>query len=307
MHRDFDRLIRSHSIRSCSDWEESIIAAKPENIALSMFGFARGGSVRSLSHTAPVPHRSATPPLLEVSEVLPTHRSVWDDHNVPPEVEDDRPPGGVSTNRPRDLFAVRPGLPSMDAAARIAAMRELSYYTPAYDTPGGYVWATGAKPGSAGHRVRQRFRNDGHCRFPSVPPLDEITCFTSRRSLPTPTGVDESDPSTFAITSAFPHGSLFKIEFEIHPRHSERCWHGTNLYFAHSLSMHGPCNSTPAHGPKGFTVSLTFDYGRSRFTVCTHYLALDVPGRPSSNSPFRTVSTRRSLKINGAPKHETSL
>ena len=128
MHRDFDRLIRSHSIRSYSDWQEAIIAATPENIALSIFGFDRGGgSVRSLSHTAPVPHRSATPPLLEVSEVLPTHRSVWDDHNVPPEVEDDRPPGGVATNRPRDLFAVRPGLPSMDAAARIAAMRELSY------------------------------------------------------------------------------------------------------------------------------------------------------------------------------------
>ena len=56
-----------------------------------------------------------------------------------------------------------------------------------------------------------------------------------------------------------------------------------------------------------YTASLTADYGRSRFIVSTHYLALDVPGRLSSNSPFRTISTRRSLKINGALKHETSL
>ena len=251
MHRDFDLLLRSHSNRSFSEWEETIIAAKPENSALSMFGFARGGSARSPSHTAPVPYRRATPSSVEVSETLPTHRSVWDDHNVPPEVEDDRPPGGVSINRPRELFAVRPGLPSMDAAARIAAMRELSYYTPAKGTPGGYLWATGASPGSAGHRVRYRFRNDGHCRTPSVSPLDEIICFTSKRFLPIPKGVDESDPSTFSIKQVFPHGSLFKIEFETHPRHSERCWHGTNLYFAHSLAMHGPCNSTPAHGPNG--------------------------------------------------------
>ena len=252
MERDLDRLIRSYSTRSFSDWQEAILASTPENIAFTIFGFDHGGgSESSQSHTAPEPHCIATSPVPEVSEALPTHRSIWDDHNAPPEVEDDRPPGGVATNRPRELFAVRPGLPSADAAATIAVMRDLSYYSPAHDAPGGYAWATGAKPGSAGFRVRQRFRNDGHCRSPTVPPLEEITCFTKKRSLPTPTAVDESDASAFAIMSAFPYGSLFKIEIAKHPRYSERCWHGTNLYCAHSLFMHGPRNNIPANGPTG--------------------------------------------------------
>ena len=128
MQRDLDRLIRSYSTRSFSDWQEAILASTPENIAFTIFGFDHGGgSESSQSHTAPEPHCIATSPVPEVSEAFPTHRSIWDDHNAPPEVVDDRPPGGVATNRPRELFAVRPGLPSADAAATIAVMRELSY------------------------------------------------------------------------------------------------------------------------------------------------------------------------------------
>ena len=56
-----------------------------------------------------------------------------------------------------------------------------------------------------------------------------------------------------------------------------------------------------------YIVSLTADSRRSRFTVSTPYLALDVLGQFSLNLPFRTISTRRSPKINGALKHETSL
>ena len=186
-------------------------------------------------------------------------------------------------------------------------MRELSYYTPANDTPSGYVWATGAKPGSAGHRVRYRFRNDGHCRVPSVSPLDEITCFTSRRSLPIPTGVDESDPSTFAIKKSSHMAPCSKSS----SRRTPATLSDVGMVPTSTSRTHWPCMvlaTIHRHMDRmGFTVSPTFDYGRSRFTVCKHYLALDVPGRPSSNSPFRTASTRRCLKTNGALKHKISL
>ena len=130
-------------------------------------------------------------------------------------------------------------------------MRVLSYFKPPDGTSGGYLWATGANSGSAGHRVRCRFRTDGNCRTPSVSALDEIICFTNKRSLPIPKAIDESDSSTFSIKQVFARGSLFKIELGTPPPHSHRSWHGTNLYFAHSVAKHGLRSSTPPHGPFG--------------------------------------------------------
>ena len=79
----------------------------------------------------------------------------------------------------------------------------------------------------------------------------EIFGFTEKRSLPRPIAVDVSDFSLFAITGAFPSGSLFRIEIAVHPPHMERCWHGSNLYCAHSLFTQGPLNYTPSNGPSG--------------------------------------------------------
>ena len=130
-----------------------------------------------------------------------------------------------------------------------------------------------------------------------------------KRSLPSLTAVDESNASAFAIMSAFPYGSLFKIEIAKHPRYSERCWHGTNLYF----TARTPCSGMDLATTYQHTdllehiASLTSDSRRSRSTVSTPYLALGVLGQFSLNLPFRTISTRRSPKINGALKHETSL
>ena len=130
-------------------------------------------------------------------------------------------------------------------------MRLVSYFKPPDGTEGGYLWATSTNSGSAGRRVRCRFRTGGHCRTPLLSALDEIMSFTNKRSLPIPQAIDESDFSTFSIKKVFPLGSLFKIELGKPPDHSDRSWHGTNLYCAHPVAKHGLRGRTPQHGPFG--------------------------------------------------------
>ena len=81
--------------------------------------------------------------------------------------------------------------------------------------------------------------------------LDEMTSFTSKRSLPIPDAINESDPSTFTIKQVFPLGSLYKIDLGTPPHQSVRSWHGTNLYCAHSVALHGLRGKKPDHGPFG--------------------------------------------------------
>ena len=161
---------------------------------------------------------------------------------------DDRLPGGVYTIQPSELFTVGPG-PAIDATAKIASMQRGSYCKPP-DGPG-YSWATGTRPGSAGRRVRSRFEEDGNCHTPSMSALEEATCFTSKRSLPIPEAINETDLSSFTIRKVFPLGSLYKIALGSPPHHSVRSWHGTNLYCAHSVALYGLLGKKPDHGPHG--------------------------------------------------------
>ena len=81
--------------------------------------------------------------------------------------------------------------------------------------------------------------------------LDEITAFTSKRSLPIPEAINESDPFTFTIKQVFSLGSLYKIVLGTPPHQSVRSWHGTNLYCAHSVALQGLLGKRPDHGPPG--------------------------------------------------------
>ena len=184
LHRDLDNLIGSDPTCSSSVWEEIILAGNPVKPKFTAFRPPHGGTVRPPRLPAPVPFPSSPLPCGEDSDFLPSHRSVWEDHALPPKMIDDRPPGGAYIIHPSELFTVGPGPPS-DAAAKIAAMRMPPYFKPSDGTVGGYVWATGISPGSAGRRVKYRFEDDGNCRTPSISALAELTSFTSKRSLPT--------------------------------------------------------------------------------------------------------------------------
>ena len=253
LERDLDRLLQNAPIRRFSEWKAAIRDSKPKDIPFTLFGpGCDGGSESSQTHTVPVPHHNPIVPVSDVSEGSSTYRGVWGDHRVPvPEAETDLGAPAPDAQLPNDFFAFGPVLHPDDAASKIQSMRELAYYKPVQGAQGGYAWALGKKPGSAGYQVRERFRSDGHCRRQTFPSLAEISCFTEKRTLPSPIAVDESDCSFMNITRAFPYGSLFKIEMVPHPRHMERCWHGSNLYCAYSLFTKGPQNYTPANGPPG--------------------------------------------------------
>ena len=248
LHRDIDNLIRSDPNCCLKVWEESILAGYPVSPRFTAFGTLGGGTARPPRLSAPAPRPSSPLPCEEGRVHMPTHRSIWEDHALPPTVVDDRPPGGVYTCQPDDLFTVGPG-PFLDATANIASMRRVSYCK-IPDGPG-YAWATGVSPGSAGRRVRSKFEEDGNCRTPSMTALEEATCFTSKRSLPIPVAIDDNDLSSFTIRKVFPLGSLFKIALGTPPDGSVRSWHGTNLYCAHSVAVHGLFGKKPDHGPHG--------------------------------------------------------
>ena len=81
--------------------------------------------------------------------------------------------------------------------------------------------------------------------------LEEAISFTSKRSLPIPVAIDDNDLSSFTIRKVFPLGSLFKIALGTPPDGSVRSWHGTNLYCAHSVAVHGLFAKKTDHGPHG--------------------------------------------------------
>ena len=128
-------------------------------------------------------------------------------------------------------------------------MRKTSYFTP----PGGlgYQWATGIGPRSAGRRVRARFEHDGNSRTPVLSALEEVQCYTDKRSMPTPVAHRDSDISAFNIRKSFPSGSLFKVAVRAPAVNSLRSWHGTNLYCAYSIFVLGLLANMPNHGPDG--------------------------------------------------------
>ena len=64
----------------------------------------------------------------------------------------------TSTQPRKDIFAFGPTLPPAEAACKIHNMRDPDYFRPEYGAHGGYRWALGLSSGSAGARVRQRFK-----------------------------------------------------------------------------------------------------------------------------------------------------
>ena len=216
------------------------------NGAIKPAQFSVFGLPRLSRHPAQEPcPRCTTPPNTEAH--VPSHRSVWDDPEAPSTAIDARPPGGFSTTQPNVLFLV--GDSPFDVAwASITSMRKTSYFTP----PGlGYQWATGNGPRSAGRRVRARFEHDGNSRTPVLSALEEVQCYTDKRSMPTPVAHDESDMSAFIIRRSFPSGSLFKVAVRAPAVNSLRSWHGTNLYCAYSIFVLGLLANMPNHGPDG--------------------------------------------------------
>ena len=122
LHRDLDNLIQSESDCCHKVWEESILAGYPVSPRFTAFGTLRGGTVRPPRYSAPAPspsHRSC----VEDHDHMPSHRSVWENHALPPTVVDDRPPGGVYSIQPSELFTVGLG-PFVDAMANIASRRK---------------------------------------------------------------------------------------------------------------------------------------------------------------------------------------
>ena len=115
----------------------------------------------------------------------------------------------------------------------------------------GYQWATGTGSRSAGRRVKARFEYDGNSRKPSLSALEEVKCYTNKRSMPAPVAHCDSDMSAFNIRKSFSSGSLFKIVVRSPTANSLRSWHGTNLYCAYSIFVLGLLSNTPNHGPDG--------------------------------------------------------
>ena len=111
-----------------------------------------------------------------------------------------------------------------------------------------------------GHRYQFRIsRSPCQMQIQDRRPLPQTIVVASRRDYELHQQTVPADPSshrcirfsTFSIQKVFPLGSLFKIELGTPPDHSDRSWHGTNLYCAHSVAKHGLRGSTPQHGPFG--------------------------------------------------------
>ena len=206
LERDLDSFLRNAIIRRFSEWKEGIRDSTPDDLPFTLFGTGYdGGYESSQTHTAPVLHHNPIVPVADVSEGSSTYRGVWGDHRVPvPEAETDLGAPAPDAQLPNDFFAFGPVLHPDDAASKIQSMRELAYYKPVQGAQGGYAWALGKSPSSAGYQVRERFRRDRHCRRQTFHSLAEISCFTETRSLPSPIAVDEIDFSFTNINMAFP-------------------------------------------------------------------------------------------------------
>ena len=241
--RDLDGLLQTATPRRVNEWQDAIRATTPDALPYTLFGLHHdNGPEGSQAHPVPFPlgrqhYRIA---------------STGDDPDLPVlEADADYGTPLTSTQPRKDIFAFGPTLPPAEAACKIHNMRDPDYFRPEYGAQGGYRWALGLSSGSAGARVRQRFKSDGQWRPRTVSPsLEEITCFTEKRSLPPPVEVDVAD-IPLAITRGFPSGSLFRIQMAVDPPHMERFWHGSNLYCASSLYKQGPVNHKPSNGPTG--------------------------------------------------------
>ena len=143
-------------------------------------------------------------------------------------------------------------------------MRKTSYFSPAGGP--GYQWATGVGPRSAGHRVRSRFENDGNASTPGLPALEEITCYTEKRSMPHPVAYCDEDLSAFNLRRSLPLGSLFKIAVRAPAANTTRSWHGSNLYSAHSIFVSGLLANRPDNGPVGI-----YSFGDDRIKKTSSY------------------------------------
>ena len=235
IQRDLDGLLQTATPRPVIEWQDAIRDSTPDALPFTLFGLQDSSSSISQHHSLPLP-------------LGPEHHrtvSIWGDSGASFFEDADTFP------RVKDLFAFGPTLPLSEAVAMLYSMRDPRFFNPEHGVQGGYRWALGTRPGSAGARVRQRFRDDGQWRqLPSSSALSEIIAFTEKRSLPPPVEVDAADiPPT--ISQGFPTGSLFRLRIAEHPRHTETFWHGSNLYCATSLYMQGPANHEPANGPSG--------------------------------------------------------
>ena len=221
----------------------------------SVFGSPRVGSKRLLR--VPVqelcPRRAASP----------NKDGVWYDPEAPPTTIDVRPFRGVSSIQPNELFLVG-NSPFGDVRASITSMRKVSYFTPAGGR--GYQWAIGIAPRSAGHRVQTRFETDGNALTPGLPALEEITCYTDKRSMPPPVAYCDADLSAFNLRRSFPLGFLFKIAVRVPAANTIRSWHGSNLYSAHSIFVSGLLANRPDNGPVGI-----YSFGDDRIKKTSSY------------------------------------
>ena len=220
--------------------------------------------------------RRATPPNIDVDiEAPPTAidgcppGGVWYDPEAPPRAMDASPPGGVFNILPNDLFLVG-NCPFDDVRSSIASMRKTSYFTPAGGR--GYQWAIGIAPRSAGHRVQTRFETDGNALTPGLPALEEITCYTDKRSMPPPVAYCDADLSAFNLRKSFPLGFLFKIAVRVPAANTIRSWHGSNLYSAHSIFVLGLLANRPDNGPVGI-YSFGDDYIKKTSSYCDYVLS----------------------------------
>ena len=234
--RNLVGLLQFATPRLVNEWQDAIGASTPEALPFTLFGLH-------------YPSGSEGPQIHPVRDCRIA--SIWDDPEAQVlDVDADYGTPFTPAHLLKDFFDFGPTPPPDEASSVMYNMRDPVYFIPEHGTQGGYRWALGERPGSAGVRVRQRFRDDGHSRPPTVfPSLEEISCFTQKRSMPPPTEVDVSDFSLFAITQGFPSGSLFRIQMAVQPPNMDRFWHGSNLYCALSMYKQGPLNHRPSNGP----------------------------------------------------------
>ena len=139
------------------EWEMASAVVPPSN---SVPGLAEvNGRRSSLRMSSTIPPKAIP---LSLGRQHYRIASTWDDPDVPVlEADADYGTPFTSAHPLKDFFAFGPTLPPDEAASTIHNMRDPDYFRPEHGTQGGYRWALGQGPGSAGALVRQRFKSDG--------------------------------------------------------------------------------------------------------------------------------------------------
>ena len=251
--RDLDGLLRTAVPRPASEWQEAMLVTSPDLLPYTLFGPQDTAPTRSRSVSLPAP-------------IEPYHHLTGHDDDGPGSTLADAPGHDDDCPLGNELFAVGPTRCLEEATATIYSMRDPAFFNPVQGVQGGYRWALGTSRGSAGSKVRQRFRDDSQwCQPASISALEEITAFTEKRFLPQPEEVNLDD-TPLAISQGFATGSLFRLLIAEQPPDMMTYWHGSNLYSITSLYMQGPANHVPSNGPSG-----VYCFSDARANKVVHY------------------------------------